>query len=118
MTKSLNKIEKIDDYNEVLMSLGYTSLGENGITGRRFFIKGGNPRTHHMHIFQQDNMNEINRHIAVRDYLRKHEENAREYGQLKERLAQQFPDDRQSYCDGKDAFMKKLEQDALTWYLK
>jgi len=71
-----------------------------------------------MHIFQQDNMNEINRHIAVRDYLRKHEENAREYGQLKERLAQQFPDDRQSYCDGKDVFMKKLEQDALTWYLK
>lgn len=114
----VNKIEKIDDYNEVLMNLGYTSLGENGITKRRFFIKGGNPRTHHMHIFQQDNMYEINRHIAVRDYLRKHKESAREYEQLKERLAQQFPDDRQSYCDGKDTFMKKLEQAALNWYLK
>ena len=43
---------------------------------------------------------------------------AREYEQLKEQLAQQFPDDRQGYCDGKDSFMKKLEQAALTWYLK
>lgn len=100
------------------MKLGYISLGENGITGRRFFKKGENPRTHHMHIFQQDKIYEINRHIAVRDYLRKHEVIAREYAQLKEQLAQQFPDDRQSYCDGKDSFMKKLEQAALTWYLK
>lgn len=113
----VNKIEKIDDYNEVLMSLGYTSLGENGITGRRFFIKGENPRTHHIHIFQQDKIYEITRHIAVRDYLREFEKIAREYEQLKEQLAQHFLDDRQNYCDGKEPFMKKLEQDALTWYL-
>ncbi|WP_325167372.1 GrpB family protein [Staphylococcus xylosus] len=114
----VTNIEKIDDYNELFMNLGYISLGENGITGRRFFKKGENPRTHHMHIFQQDKIYEINRHIAVRDYLRKHDVIAREYENLKEQLAQQFPDDRQSYCDGKDSFMKKLEQDALTWYLK
>lgn len=114
----VTNIEKIDDYNELFMNLGYISLGENGITGRRFFKKGENPRTHHMHIFQQDKIYKINRHIAVRDYLRKHDVIAREYENLKEQLAQQFPDDRQSYCDGKDSFMKKLEQDALTWYLK
>ncbi|UBV36100.1 GrpB family protein [Staphylococcus xylosus] len=114
----VTNIEKIDDYNELFMNLGYISLGENGITGRRFFKKGENPRTHHMHIFQQDKIYEIKRHIAVRDYLRKHDVIAREYENLKEQLAQQFPDDRQSYCDGKDSFMKKLEQDALTWYLK
>lgn len=113
----VTKIERIDDYNEALINLGYTPLSENGITGRRFFKKGENPRTHHIRIFQQDKIYDINRHIAVRDYLRKHEVIAREYEQLKGQLAQQFPDDRQGYCDGKDAFMKKLEQDALTWYL-
>lgn len=32
----VNKIEKIDDYNEVLMSLGYTSLGEMELQGEDF----------------------------------------------------------------------------------
>jgi hypothetical protein len=40
-------------------------------------------------------------HLAVRDYLRTHPEAATEYGDLKKRLAKEFPDDIESYIDGK-----------------
>lgn len=38
------------------------------------------------------------------------------YGELKKKLAVQFPNDIDRYCDGKDAFVKKLKQNALVWY--
>ena len=41
------------------------------------------------------------KHLAIRDYLRAHPQAAREYGELKKRLAQRFPDDIDSYIDGK-----------------
>lgn len=59
---------------------------------------------------------DIDRHLAVRDYLRAHPKEAQLYGNLKQRLAQQFPEDIEQYCDGKDAFVKALEKRAYAWY--
>ncbi len=38
------------------------------------------------------------------------------YGSLKERLAQQFPNNMKSYIAEKDSFAKELERKALAWY--
>lgn len=105
----------IDQYNKAMADLGYQALGENGIQGRRFFKKGENPRTHHVHIFQEDAQHEIACHLAVRDYLKAHANVACEYGELKASLAQKFSNDIDGYCDGKDAYVKQLECDALAW---
>ena len=59
---------------------------------------------------------DINRHIAVRDFLRTHPDIALEYGELKMELAYRFSEDIEGYCTGKDAFVKQLEKDALLWY--
>ena len=55
--------------------------------------------------------------MAQRRYLRKraHSEIARQYGALKESLARRYPYDIEGYCDGKDAFVKDLEHQALRW---
>lgn len=37
-------------------------------------------------MFEKRNPNDIERHLAVRDYLRTHPEDAFEYGELKSRL--------------------------------
>ncbi|WP_309598724.1 GrpB family protein [Staphylococcus caeli] len=111
-------VHVIDQYNEAMADLGYKSLGENGIKGRRFFKKGENPRTHHVHIFQKDAQHEIVRHLAVRDYLKAHVNTARDYGVLKESLAQKFPNDIEGYCDGKDAYVRQLERNALEWCIQ
>lgn len=109
-------IEKIDSFNEQMERLGYECMGELGMKGRRYFRKGGDHRTHQVHVFQVDNKEDIHRHLAVRDYLRIHSEEARKYGNLKENLAKQFPKDIEAYMDGKDAFVKELEGKALQWY--
>jgi len=36
--------------------------------------------------------------------------------ELKRQLAQEYPLDIQAYVDGKDAYVKALEQRALQWY--
>jgi len=109
-------IEAVDLYNGSFEALGYEGLGEFGIPGRRYFRKGGEHRTHQIHIFEQSNHIDIERHLAVRDYLRTHPVAANEYGALKSELAMKYPDDIEGYCDGKDAFVKRMEQEALAWY--
>ncbi len=61
-------IKRIDKYNEKMSEIGYLAKGENGIINRRYFEKGGDQRTHHVHIYEKDDSNII-RHIAFRDYL-------------------------------------------------
>ena len=72
-------ISLVDGQNAQFEALGYECMGEFGIPGRRFYRKGGDNRTHHIHIFQKDNTAQIQRHLAVRDYLRSNKEKAEEY---------------------------------------
>ena len=108
-------ISLVDAHNAEFEALGYECMGENGIPGRRFYQKGGDQRTHHIHIFEQKNTVEVSRHIAVRDYLRAHKDVANEYAALKTKLAAEFTYDSDGYCNGKDAFVKDMEQKALAW---
>lgn len=70
-------IEAINQYNLQMEALGYEAKGENGLKGRCFFRKGGNKRTHHVHIYENGNR-EIVRHTLFRDYLIAHPEKAAE----------------------------------------
>lgn len=105
----------IDQYNDKMMTLGYEPMGEFGIAGRRYFRKGGDARTHQVHFFQMGSL-DIERHLAFRDYLRRHPNEAENYAQLKETLAKRFPDDIEGYSDGKNDFIKELEKRAITWF--
>lgn len=109
-------LRRVDALNPLFGQLGYECMGEFGIPGRRYFRKGGEHRTHQIHIFQEDNRQDIVRHLAVRDYLRAHPEEADRYAALKQELAARFPADIESYCDGKDAFVRQLQEKALAWY--
>lgn len=109
-------ITRIERYRAAFEALGYEWMGELGIPGRRYCRKGGDDRTHQVHIFEEKNRRDIRRHLAVRDYLRTHTDAAQEYGALKERLAALYPEDIAAYCDGKEAFVQQLEQQALSWY--
>ena len=111
-------ISLVDAHNGEFEALGYECRGEFGIPSRRFFAKGGDNRTHHIHIFEQSNQTDIQRHIAVRDYLNAHSDTAAKYAALKKKLAAEFPFDNDGYCDGKEEYMKSLEEKALHWQEK
>jgi GrpB-like predicted nucleotidyltransferase (UPF0157 family) len=111
----VRRIEKIDEFNPEMIERGYLPKGEFGIAGRRFFIKGDEEqRSHHIHVFQTENP-EFERHIAFRNYMIAHPEEAAAYGRLKEELARRFPHDIEGYMAGKDAFIKEIERKAQTW---
>ncbi|MBN6206807.1 GrpB family protein [Ralstonia pickettii] len=111
----VKNIYLVDQNNEEMQKLGYEPMGEFGIAGRRYFRKGQEKRTHHVHIFQEGSP-DIKRHIAFRDYLRAHPNLRDRYGALKSKLAEQFPFDKESYINGKDALVKEIEAQALEWF--
>ena len=116
MMAVVRSLEKVDDARGKFSELGYEYLGEFGIAGRRYFRKGGDERTHQIHIFQADDWNNIGRHLAFRDYMRTHEKERAEYAKIKTALAQRFPYDIDGYCDGKEAFVREMEKRALLEY--
>lgn len=114
----VSDLEALDTFSDAFEALGYEARGEFGIEGRRYFIKGGDQRTHHIHAFRMDNFTEIERHLVFKEYLCAHPIACQEYEDLKSRLAVEFPNDNEGYCDGKDAFIKKMETVAMEWYWK
>jgi GrpB-like predicted nucleotidyltransferase (UPF0157 family) len=108
-------IQKVDAFNPQMEFLGYRPRGENGIPHRRYFNKGDDDRTHHIHIFQFG-CEHIIRHLAFRDYLIAYPEEANTYSDLKIRLAKKFPTNISGYIDGKDSLAKELERRAVQWY--
>ena len=113
---AVRSLEQADAAAEKFSRIGYEYLGEFGIPGRRYLRKGGDERTHQIHIFQADDRKNIERHLAFRDYLRTHEEECREYAALKKELARRFPYDIDGYCDGKEEFVRAMEKQALSQY--
>ena len=109
-------ITKIDVQSSALEALGYEAMGEFGISGRRFFRKGNEAgiRTHHLHGFEV-NSAQIERHLAFRDYMISHPEDAQQYSELKRELANKYHDNIQGYMDGKDGFIKEIDLKAAKW---
>ncbi|OCQ88991.1 hypothetical protein BCD64_04410 [Nostoc sp. MBR 210] len=108
-------ITKVDEQISVMEALGYEFMGEFGIPGRRYFRKEKeNIRTHNVHTFEV-NSPEIIRHLAFRDYMITHPEAAQKYSELKRQLAKQYSNDINGYMNGKDSFIKEIEQKALVW---
>jgi len=108
-------IREIDELNNDMEALGYQPFGENGIPGRRYFVKQfGEAHIFHIHIFQSGNL-ELERHLNFRDYLIAHPQDALAYSRLKEDLARLFPEDIDNYVAGKSDFIKNMDDKALEW---
>ncbi|KTD53454.1 glutamate rich protein GrpB [Legionella santicrucis] len=111
MIPVVSDLHHVDSANDSLLKLGYEAKGEFGIPFRRYFQKGGNERTHQLHVFEHDNP-EIERHLKFRDWMRSHVEDREAYARLKQSLAEQFPYDINSYCLGKEEFIATIDRQA------
>ncbi len=107
-----------------LQALGYEYRGEAGIPGRLFFRKltdrpdagqtyDGVSRTHHLHMYETKH-EEWARHLVFRDYLREHKDVARQYADLKKRLAAELGRDLEGYADAKSEFVRSVLAKAAT----
>jgi len=71
-----------------------TFIKRNGFNGRR---------THHVHMMPRGKR--LAAHLAFRDYMRSHAEDALRYAALKRELADKHKADREVYTDAKAAFV-------------
>jgi len=109
-------ISEVDRQSSAMESLGYEVMGEYGIHGRRYFRKDNQEgiRTHNIHAFEAGS-EEVERHLAFRDYMIAHPGDAQRYSELKRRLAEEHPQSIDEYMDGKDGFIKEMDRRAAGW---
>ncbi|MHB8450794.1 MAG: GrpB family protein, partial [Mycobacteriales bacterium] len=102
---------------EALGRLGYDYVPEfeAELPNRRYFRKtAGGRRTHQVHLVERTDTDWWDRHVAFRDWLRTHPEDAATYAALKAELAKAHRDDRHAYTDAKSEFIEKIAKRART----
>ena len=105
-------VERLDSQIIDFRALGYEPRGENGIPGRRYFVKGTPERTHHVHAFRSGS-HDVRRHLALRDFLRANDEVRDAYAVVKRRAVAECGNDIQAYLALKNDFVRLLEAQAL-----
>lgn len=104
-----------------LEGLGYRHQGDLGITGREAFAReagalapvdgsGRDWPPHHLYVCARD-CAALQQHLRFRDALRADPARARQYGELKQRLATEFRDDRDAYGQAKTDFVRSVLQE-------
>ena len=105
---AVENFEEAKKLVEPMVENGYTYRGENGIPRRHFFIKYSDEKSlFHVHMNEVTSKDWIGQ-IYFRDYLRTHENKCKEYIQLKNDLAKEFPLDREAYTKGKNDFIQSI----------
>ena len=95
-----------------LADLGYEYRGDLGVVGREAFRAMPDDFSHHLYVCPPDSR-EYRRHIAFRDYLRAHTDDANAYASLKRTLAVQFGTDREGYNQAKGKFVQGILERTL-----
>jgi len=90
-----------------LARAGYVHAGDQGVPGREVMKPPTGDPNHHLYVCPSDSR-ELARHLAFRDYLRRHPDEVSAYSALKRRLAQNLGVDRQAYTDAKSAFIERI----------
>lgn len=104
----LNSLDKINEVEEILREYDYNNRGQQGVSDRYFFAKGPeDARTHYIH-FVEPNSNTYYNLVLFKRYLLDHPEYIDKYCELKQRLAEEYADDRKMYTASKSEFITSV----------
>jgi GrpB-like predicted nucleotidyltransferase (UPF0157 family) len=95
---------------EAMCRAGYDYCGLQKPDNDRylFVLRGeGEISLRHIHCYEPENQ-DFKRCIGLRDYLNTHPNEAFQYSELKHKLAEEFPEDRFAYTDGKWDFVQSI----------
>lgn len=111
----VRNIQDVDALNEKMEKLGYTPLGDYIEQDGRLFAKEANgERLVNVHCSEQGHAH-IEEMIVMRDFLRSHPAEAKEYTELKLDLFAKHPDDYIAYRAVKDPYLQEMKKRAFAW---
>lgn len=105
----VSSFDKLMDCNDRLQEHGIVYRGQDQ-PDQHLYVCGDfqrDIRTHHIHAVLYG-AKAWTDYLNMRDYLNAHEEEAMKYSRLKEELANQYPNDREAYTNGKHAFIVNI----------
>ena len=103
------ELELFDKVKEQLEKIGYFHVGNLGIEGREAFKYENKPHLMEHHLYVCDkNSDELKRHIALRNFLRNNKEYCDKYSAIKIEMAKNYPDNIDSYIDGKQSTILEI----------
>lgn len=108
--------DKIMKHNESLSEAEIIYRREDH-PGQHLYICGdleNNIHTHYIHVVIWGK-NQWNNYINMRDYLNADEGKAKEYSELKIRLAEKYQNDRIAYTEGKSELIENILHEAREW---
>ena len=108
----LDTVQAVPRLVEPLAGIEYQYLGEFGLPGRHFFIKG-DPRAYHLHIVDSTT-DHWQRWVQFRDALRKDADLLKRYQELKASLAEIYHSDREKYTASKSSFINAVVEGRKT----
>ena len=103
---TVDSIDTADSLVEPLGEMGYELRPDD--RDRLFFARGAaESRTQYLHVAEAESAY-ATQMVVFRDHLRENPDVAAAYAELKRSLAEQFPEDRDSYTEGKSAFVTRV----------
>jgi putative glutamine amidotransferase len=114
MELAVTSMVPVDAYRAPLLALGYAHDIDPWNDDHEFFSRKSADRYEgvNLHVCEAGSRWE-RRHLAFRDWLRSHPEDAAAYGRLKRELADAHPRDIVAYLDGKTEFIERLTDRAV-----
>jgi GrpB-like predicted nucleotidyltransferase (UPF0157 family) len=110
---SVEEMAPREPFVTALEGLGYEFVADPTDAEHEYFKKEmDGVRTHQIHVCPVGSDWE-RRHLAFRDHLRAHPDDAARYADLKRRLATEHPNDILAYIDAKEPFVREVEARAL-----
>ena len=109
----VKRIELIDELKKQFENLDYDcSKKKENLEGYCFKKKND---SFNLYIFSVDDVNEIERYLAISFYLKEHQDLAIEYADFKANIANKCRNNKK-YFKEKNKFITKIEKDACMWY--